>query len=359
MASLASNVGNGSTHVPLIVTGDRLWYNKQTLIRQRITMTAPQSLLTTDTKQRQKLSVLAVNLGLGANILLAGLKTLIGVIGHSPALLAEGVNSTSDVAYYVVVSIFIRLARKPADEEHPYGHSQLESIAALVVGSFVIATAIAIFWNAIDSIFDLWSGISKFQGAQVSTFYVALFTVLAKLILMIVTRRIGQRTDNPAVLALAYDHRNDIFSAGAAAVGILLGRIGYTWGDPLAGALVSLVILRTGVEIVRQSSAELMDAVPSAALARQVDELVTSVPGAEYTEDVQAHRFGPYLVMNVTIGVDGSLSVVEGDEIATAVEEQLYAFIPFLRQVHVHYHPAILPGDPIETPFPSHIRTLE
>lgn len=322
-------------------------------------MSSSPYLLTSDSKQRQRLSVLAVNLGLVANILLALLKTLIGVIGHSPALLAEGVNSTSDVAYYVVVSIFMRLARKPADDEHPYGHSQLESIAALLVGSFVIATAIAIFWNAIDSIFDLMSGISEFQGAQVSTFYVAAFTVLIKMILMVITRRIGRRTDNPAVLALAYDHRNDIYSAGAAAVGILLGRIGYTWGDPLAGALVSLVILRTGVEIVRQSSADLMDAVPSAALARQVNELVVSVRGAEYTEEVHAHRFGPYLVLNVTIGVDGSLSVVEGDEIATAVEKQLLARIPFLRQVHVHYHPAIRPGDPIEVPFPNHIRTLE
>lgn len=253
----------------------------------------------------------------------------------------------------------MRLAHKPADEEHPYGHSQLESIAALVVGSFVITTAIAIFWNAINSIFDLVAGSRQLQGAQVIALYVALLTVAVKIVLMLVTRRIGSRTDNPAVLALAYDHRNDIFSASGAAVGILFGRLGYTWADPLAGALVALVILRTGVEIVRTSSSDLMDAVPSASLARQVAEIIKQVPGALTVEEVHAHRFGPYLVLNVTIGVDGSLTVVEGDEIATDVEKQLYAGVSFLRQVHLHYHPAILPGDPVEADKPKYLHTLE
>jgi cation diffusion facilitator family transporter len=99
------------------------------------------------TSKRNRKGNQAVVIGLLANIFLAGLKTSIGILGHSPALLADGINSTSDVAYYIVVSIFVRLAGKPADEEHPYGHNQLESIGALVVGSFVITTAVAIFWN--------------------------------------------------------------------------------------------------------------------------------------------------------------------------------------------------------------------
>jgi cation diffusion facilitator family transporter len=309
--------------------------------------------------ERNTLSIRAVNMGLVANIFLAGLKTTIGVLGHSPALLADGINSTSDVAYYLVVSVFMRLAHKPADEEHPYGHSQLESIAALVVGSFVITTAIAIFWNSVDSIYDLMSGSGQLQAAQVIALYVALLTVALKIMLMLYTRRIGDKTDNPAVLALAYDHRNDIFSASAAAVGILFGRLGYIWADPLAGALVALVILRTGVEIVRSSSSELMDAVPSASLARQVAAIAQQTPGAITVEEVHAHRFGPYLVLNVTIGVSGSLSVVEGDEIATDVEKRLYAGIPFLRQVHLHYHPAVQPGDPVEASGSKYIHTIE
>ena len=93
------------------------------------------------TGERQKKTILAVNVGLIANTILAFLKTGVGIIGHSPALLADGINSTSDVAYGIVVRIFMLLSGKPADEEHPYGHDRLESIAAVVVGAFVITTA--------------------------------------------------------------------------------------------------------------------------------------------------------------------------------------------------------------------------
>ncbi len=132
------------------------------------------------TAERTQKSMWAVRTGLVVNLFLALLKTSVGVIGHSPALLADGVNSTSDVAYYLVVAVFMRLAGKPPDYEHPYGHRQLESIAALVVGSFVIATAVAIFWNAIDSIFDLYAGVSSFQGSATIALWVALFRLRLK-----------------------------------------------------------------------------------------------------------------------------------------------------------------------------------
>ncbi len=294
-------------------------------------------------EHRERKSILAVNLGLVTNILLAGLKTAIGILGHSPALLADGINSTSDVAYYIVVSVFVRLARKPPDTEHPLGHSQLESIAALIVGSFVITTAIAVFWTAVNNVHDLLVGQSDFGGAMVYALWAALFTVALKVGLTIFTQRLGQQTKNAAVLALAYDHRNDVFSALAAATGIFLGRLGYPWVDPLVGALVALVILRTGIEILRESSADLMDTVPGKSLAQQITELLSAIPAVEQVEQIYAHRFGPYLVVNITIGVDGSLSVAAGDEIASQVERTLYKNIDFLRLAHVHYHPVSLP----------------
>jgi cation diffusion facilitator family transporter len=290
-------------------------------------------------EHRERDSIRAVNLGLSANILLALLKTTIGIAGHSPALLADGVNSTSDVAYYIVVRVFMGMAGKPPDDEHPYGHRQMESIAALAVGAFVMATAIAILWDAVSKVYDLWSGQGVSGGASVWALAVGLFTIGAKIILTAFTRRIGQKTRNPAVHALAYDHRNDIFAASAASVGIFFGRMGYEWIDPLAGALVALVILRTGIEIVRQSSDDLMDTVPGKELERQVKDIIAPVPDVLQVEEIFAHRFGPYLVMNVTIGIDGSMTVAEGDGIASRVEMQLQNRIGLLKRVHVHYHP--------------------
>lgn len=290
--------------------------------------------------QRERRSILAVNLGLFANVLLAALKTVVGILGHSPALLADGINSTSDVAYYIVVRVFMGTSRKPPDDEHPYGHLQLESIAALVVGAFVITTAVAIFWEAVNNTYDLWTRQGQFGGASPWALLVALSTVAAKLVLTRVTSRLGQQTNNPAVIALAYDHRNDIFAASAATVGVFLGRQGYPWVDPLAGALVAIIILRTGIEILRQSSGDLMDTVAGELLHRQVTDLLANIVGVQQVEEILAHRFGPYLVINLTIAVDGNLTVTEGDRIATQVEQTLYDNVELLQRVHIHYHPA-------------------
>jgi cation diffusion facilitator family transporter len=203
-----------------------------------------------------------------------------------------------------------------------------------------MTTAVAIFWDAVNGVFDLWVGQRVSGGAEISALWVALFTVGLKLGLTLVTRRIGTRTGNAAVIALAYDHRNDVFSATAAALGITLGRMGYPWVDPLAGALVALVILRTGIVIVRESSTELMDTLPGEALAAQIHQLLRTVSGVEQVEKIEAHRFGPYLTVNLTIGVNGAQSIKEGDMIASAVERTLVHHIDFLAQVHVHYHPS-------------------
>jgi cation diffusion facilitator family transporter len=290
--------------------------------------------------ERDQKSLLAVNLGLGINIGLSAAKTFFGVVGHSPALLAEGINSTSDVAYYIVASIFVRMANMPADDEHPYGHQQMESIATLVVGSFIVTTAVAVFWDAVDKIWDLVSGVTTSQGASTAALWVALLTVAIKLFLTLFVRKLGKETNNPVVEAMAYDHRNDLFSAMAASIGIFLGQRGLPWVDPLAGAIVAGLIMRTGIYILRESSGELMDAVPSKELAEQISALLENIPGVKQLQEVQAHRFGPHSVINMTIGVESSLSVLEGDEIANEVENLICQEIPNISRVHVHYHPA-------------------
>jgi cation diffusion facilitator family transporter len=298
-----------------------------------------------DSEQRRKKSMLAVQVGLAANLVLAVLKSVVGVIGQSPALLADGINSTSDVAYGIVVSIFVRLSGKPADSEHPYGHDQLESVAAVVVGAFVITTAIAIFWHSIDTVYELLTTGKCAEGAGVIALWIALFAILLKIALTVWTTGISRQTGNSAVLALAKDHRNDILASSAAAIGIFFGRLDYPWIDPLAGAVVSLIILHTGIDILRSATADLMDTLPGQELATEIQTAVHEVNGVETIEEVHAHRFGPYLVVNLTIGIDGTVSVKEGDRIATDVEDTLLAQIQFLRRVYVHYHPVSRDGN--------------
>jgi len=303
-----------------------------------MSMTSSVSSTTISATERSKLSNQAVSLALISNVLLALMKTSVGILGHSPALLADGINSTSDVVYNIVVSAFVRAAHKPADDEHPYGHTQFESVGALVVGAFVITTAVTIFWDSINSLFDFFKGIGDFAGSAQYTLYAALFTVLLKWALSIYTRKIGKKTNNPSVIAVAQDHRNDIFSATAVVIGTTMSQFGYHWVDPLAGAVVAAVILRTGIGILRDSTDDLMDTLPGKVLNEHIRELTSQVPGVQAIDSVKAHRFGQYIVINLAIFVDGAISVDEGDAISDHVEKALVDGIDYVRAVHVHFH---------------------
>jgi cation diffusion facilitator family transporter len=289
--------------------------------------------------QRQKKAERVVNLGLAVNIVLAIGKLLAGILGHSQALLADGVNSTSDVVYFIVIKIFVKLSGKPADKEHPYGHHQFESIAALVVGAFVITTGIAIFWDSINAAYDLINGKSDIQTVRFYALLVALATIVIKIFLMLNARSVARKTHNIAIGALAKDHRNDIFASSGAAIGILLGLFNLPWFDPLAGAIVAVLVAKTGFGILQESAADLMDSVPGTPMENEIRGLIDNIEGVIAVEEVHAHRFGPYFSVNLTIGVNGNLTVSEGDLIADLVEAELIDKMKMVRRIYVHYHP--------------------
>jgi cation diffusion facilitator family transporter len=293
----------------------------------------------TEHVQRQKKARFVVNLGLGFNALLAGGKIGAGIVGHSQALLADGVNSISDVVYFLIVKIFIQLSGKPADSQHPYGHYQYETIAALVVGAFVITTGFAIFWDSVNVAFDLITGGKAVLAVRSFTLYTAIATIVIKIILMIQARFVGNATKNIAVIAISRDHRNDIFASLGAAIGILLSILGTAWADPVAGAVVAIIVAKTGFDILREATDELMDDVPDNELSEQIRVVLSDEASIRRIDEIHSHRFGPYLVANITIRIDGSLSVAEADVIATTIEEKLLESIDMLRKVYIHTHP--------------------
>ncbi|MBN1998282.1 cation diffusion facilitator family transporter, partial [candidate division KSB1 bacterium] len=134
---------------------------------------------------------------------------------------------------------------------------------------------------------------------------------------------------------MAKDHRNDIFASIGAAAGILFSLLGAAWIDPVAGALVSIIIAKTGFDILREASSDLMDNVPSEEIAGKTKEILDQITAVKSLEAVHAHRFGPYLVVNLTIGIDGKLSVAAGDKIADKVEKELICGIDLVRKVYV------------------------
>ena len=120
--------------------------------------------------------------------------------------------------------------------------------------------------------------------------------------------------------------------------------MGLPWVDPLAGALVAIVILKTGIEILRDSTADLMDTVPGNALANQIKEELAGVDKVENILEIHAHRFGPAFVINLTIGLDGALSVEEANRLATTIKDILYSRMEYVLKIYVDYRPAHITG---------------
>ena len=160
--------------------------------------------------ERATKSNFAIIISLTANFCLAVIKSIIGVIANSSALLADGINSTSDVIYLIFVKIYMKFADKPADKEHPYGHGQLESIASIIVGAFVLTTAVAIFWDSVNKVYIFFSTDKIQNETGIAALVVAVFTIAAKVYLSIYTKKIGEKYNSTTVAAVSKDHINDM-----------------------------------------------------------------------------------------------------------------------------------------------------
>ncbi len=290
-------------------------------------------------EQFNKRNNLAVNLGLVSNIVLTILKMIGGIFGHSYSLIADGINSGADIVYYLSVKILLKAASKPADKEHPYGHKQFENIATIVIGAFIVTTALAIAWQSIDRFIAVINH-TEFDPVSSWTIYIALFTVILKIGLYMFSGRVYRTTGNPAIKALKSDHLNDIFATSAVVIGIFFARRHFTWVDPVAGALVAAFILRTGIEIISDATHDLIDTIPSKVFTSEITEIARSVEGIFRVTDIGVHRFGTHFILNLTIEVNGAISVELGHSLAEKLEKKLFEnYKDTLRKVNIHYHP--------------------
>ena len=289
---------------------------------------------------RNRLSQLVILFSLFSNLFLALLKITAGITGQSSALLADGINSSSDVIHSFVLNFFFKLSRKPPDKEHPYGHGQMESISSVIIGAFVLTTGGVIFASAIEKFFMILQPGSEPEFNKVYTLYIAGFTVLLKFILTIYTSSVAKTSRNLAIKSLAADHKNDIFASLAVIIGIIGNLNRFFWADPLAAAVVAAIIFKTGLTIIREAGNELMDVHLDAETLEQVKKIILQHSSVLFIEDVESHKYGPYFTLNITISVNGNIAVHEADKISDDIETNLKESLQFLRSVYVHFHSA-------------------
>ncbi|HWJ02095.1 MAG TPA: cation diffusion facilitator family transporter [Verrucomicrobiae bacterium] len=271
---------------------------------------------------------------LATNFMLLGIKLFAGLIANSTAMIADAVHSASDTAATFAVMIGLKVARRPADENHPYGHAKAESVAAKVVAIVLTVTGFGLAW---ESFHLLREGRGNAPGAAV--IWVAVGAIIVKEVLYRYVSGIAAKLKSSALAADAANHRSDSLSTLAALLGILGARLGFPFLDPLAGIAVGGLILKMAWSIYSQSVMELMDTAPEPEVTQKIRAAAEQTPGVITINDTKARLHGPGILVDMRLCVDGGISVTEGHAIAQNVVENIHRAEEEVQNVLVHVNP--------------------
>ncbi len=266
----------------------------------------------------------------------AGLVLIKGGAWYATGSLAvgsEAVNSVADSVYSLIVLAGLYLTTQPPDFEHPHGHERIEPFVSLFVAIGVFAAGGTVLWQAIRA---LLAGEYSATGPIAAIALVV--TAVAKFLLYRYSLEVGREHNSPAVIATAKDDRNDILTASAALIGVLGGSIGYPVLDPAAAAVVSLGIIYTGVEIVRDNVNYLVGGAPPDDLRTEILRRALDHPDVKGAHDVVAHYVGPEIDVSLHIEVEGERTLLEAHEIESEIVSTIRE-LPEIDDVFVHVDP--------------------
>jgi cation diffusion facilitator family transporter len=276
-------------------------------------------------------------LGLAVNFSLGAAKLFAGLVGNSFALLSDAVNSLGDSLTSIVVLYALRVAQRPADAEHPYGHTRAEAIAASNVALVIILSGLVVGWESLQRLGTIH------PAPPVWTLWIAAANAVIKEGLYRYKVRVGRRIGSVAIIANAWDHRSDALCSLAVLAGLSLVR----WGGPAladadeaAALFVVVAILTAGIRLFCSASSELMDPQADPEFVAQIRGVATAVPGVYAVEKLWVRKTGLEYLADIHIEVDGQMAVEEGHRIGHDVKDRLLDGFPALRDVLVHLEPA-------------------
>lgn len=276
-------------------------------------------------------------IGIITSIILAIIKATAGVLGNSYALIADAIESTSDVFTSTIVLAGLKIAKKPPDQDHPYGHGKAEPFAGLIVSIALFIAAIIIIYQSIHEI------ITPHHAPASFTLIVLVVVVMTKELLFRFVIKVGIAVNSVAVKNDAWHHRSDAITSGAAFIGIsiaLIGGPGYEEADDYAALFASIIIMFNAYRLLNPALQEIMDAAPSPELILKLIATSNQVEGVYAIDKCFARKMGFEYYIDMHVVVDGNITVHRGHEISHNVKDKLKEEFPQISNVLVHIEPA-------------------
>lgn len=278
-----------------------------------------------------------------SNIILTLGKLFIGWYGNSDAVFADGIHSAADVFASVIVLLVIKIANKPADKEHPYGHGKAEVIVSGIVGILLFLVSIYVVYEGITGFFH------EVETPSFLAMWVAIISYIMKVILYRSSLKVANEHNSKAIEAIAFDHKADIVASIAAAIGVLLSIIGERfdifilhYGDKAASIFVAYLIFKISKEMLMEAFDILLERNIDAETLQEYINVVNEFQEVKRIDRIRAREHGHYILVDLRISIDHFKTIKEGHDLAKLIKGRLMERYDNIDEVLIHLNPYFL-----------------
>ncbi|KNY29194.1 cation diffusion facilitator family transporter [Pseudobacteroides cellulosolvens] len=281
---------------------------------------------------RIKIGERGARISIFAYIILSVFKLITGYLSESEALTADGLNNSTDIIASLAVLIGLKISRKPADENHHYGHWRAETVSSLIASLIMIGVGLNVLYNAIRSIINF-----KAPTPDITAAIVGIICAGAIYLVYLYNKKIALSIKSSALMAAAKDNLSDAWVSVGTSIGIIASQFGLAWIDPAAAIVVGILICKTGWDIFREAAHNLTDGFDKKSLDN-IFKIVCQVPGVLNVKNVRGRVYGNNIMVDVSIIVDASLNISQGHKITEDIESHLKSKFDVIDAV-VHIEP--------------------
>lgn len=280
---------------------------------------------------RERYGILAASVGILSNIFLFIIKILTGLIFNSIAITADAVNNLSDAGSSVITLLAFKIAGKPADPEHPYGHARMEYISGMAVSFIIILLGLQLIGSSFEKILH-----PETVTVSYLTYAVLIISILTKLWQGIFNRTVGKRIDSDALQATAADSLNDVFATSAVLISAIVYHFTSIPIDGWMGMSVAIFITISGIKLVIETGDPLLGQAPDPQLIREIGQRITSYDGVIGMHDLQVHSYGPGRTFaSVHAEVPANVDILVSHDIIDNIEREVGAEMGINLVIHM------------------------
>lgn len=276
--------------------------------------------------------------GIVGNIILTAFKLFAGLVGNSGAMVSDAVHSLSDVLATFIAFLGVRLSKKAADQEHPYGHERFECVASLILGVILLATGLGIGKVGIEKI--IAGNYETLAAPSTIALVAAIVSIVTKEAMYWYTRYNAKKLNSAAFMADAWHHRSDAFSSIGSLIGIGGAMLGVPVLDPVASVVICLFILKVAFDILKDSISKMLDSSCDEGYESELRQFIESQEDVVRVDVLRTRMFGNKVYIDVEIAVDGNLLLRDSHAIADRVHDLVEAKYPDIKHIMIHVNPA-------------------